>query len=73
MARLPIAAGGPSAANAAIASGEQGQIDTAFRQLDMVIAQRQACAVSLKMSTLNGTACAETRASTTYSEYIGLP
>ena len=49
MARLPIAAGGPSAANAAIASGEQGQIDTAFRQLDMVIAQRQACAVSLNV------------------------
>jgi tetratricopeptide (TPR) repeat protein len=47
MARLPIAAGGPSAANAAIASGEQGHIDTAFRQLDVVIAQRQGCVVSL--------------------------
>ena len=49
MARLPIAAGGPSVANAAIASGEQGHIDAAFRQLDVVIAQRQACAVSLNV------------------------
>jgi DNA-binding winged helix-turn-helix (wHTH) protein/cytochrome c-type biogenesis protein CcmH/NrfG len=42
MAHLPGPAGGPSAINAAISSGERGERDTAFRHLDRAIKRRDA-------------------------------
>ena len=42
MAHLPGPAGGPSVINAAISSGERGESDTAFRQLDRAIKRRDA-------------------------------
>jgi DNA-binding winged helix-turn-helix (wHTH) protein len=47
MAHLPRPAGGPSAINAAISSGERGERDTAFRHLDRAIKRRDASLVHL--------------------------
>ena len=47
MRRLPTAAGGASAINAAIASGERGERDAAFRHLDGAIRRRESCLIHL--------------------------
>jgi DNA-binding winged helix-turn-helix (wHTH) protein len=47
MAHLPTPAGGPSARNAAVSSGERGETDAAFRHLDRVMARRDPCLVHL--------------------------
>jgi Flp pilus assembly protein TadD len=47
MAHLPTPAGGPSAVNSAVASGERGEMDAAFRHLDRVIMRRDPCLVHL--------------------------
>jgi DNA-binding winged helix-turn-helix (wHTH) protein len=47
MAQLPTPAGGPSAVNAAISSGERGETDAAFRHLDRVMERRDPCLVHL--------------------------
>jgi DNA-binding winged helix-turn-helix (wHTH) protein/Flp pilus assembly protein TadD len=47
MDHLPGPAGGPSAINAAVSSGERGERDTAFRHLDRAIKRRDASLVHL--------------------------
>jgi tetratricopeptide (TPR) repeat protein len=47
MRRLPTAAGGASAINAAIASGERGERDAAFRHLDRAMSRRESCLIHL--------------------------